>query len=59
MNTLGPGFLEKVYENALIVELRRRGIECKPQEPIPVYYKGEEVGKYFVDVLSRENCSSN
>jgi GxxExxY protein len=51
MNTLGPGFLEKVYENALVVELCRRGVKGKPQEPIPVYYKDEEVGKYFVDVL--------
>ena len=44
MNTLGPGFLEKVYEKALVVELRQRGVECKPQEPIPVFYKGEDVG---------------
>jgi GxxExxY protein len=51
MNTLGPGFLEKVYENALAVELRRRGVECKQQEPMPVFYKGEDVGKYFVDLL--------
>jgi GxxExxY protein len=51
MNTLGPGFLEKVYENALIEELSRKGIRAKGQEPIPVFYKGVNVGNYFVDLL--------
>jgi GxxExxY protein len=54
MNTLGPGFLEKVYENALVVELKRQGIRCAPQEPIRVSYKGEDIGIYFVDVLVEE-----
>lgn len=48
---LGAGFLEKVYENALIIELRQRGLKAKSQAPINVYYKGELVGEYFVDIL--------
>jgi GxxExxY protein len=50
-NTLGPGFLEKVYENALRVELIRRGLSVKQQEPIKVYYLGELVGDYYADLL--------
>src|SRR2546423_1074036 len=50
-NTLGAGFLEKVYERALIQELRLRGITAEPQVPIPVLYKGESIGDYFADIL--------
>jgi len=50
-NILGPGFLEKVYENALLVELKRRGLKVKNQVPISVSYKGEVVGEYFADLL--------
>jgi GxxExxY protein len=50
-NTLGPGFLEKVYENALRVELIRRGLSVKQQEPIKVYYLGELIGDYYADLL--------
>ena len=48
---LGPGFLEKVYENALLSELRKRGLNVENQVPINVSYKGEIVGKYFADIL--------
>jgi GxxExxY protein len=48
---LGPGFLEKVYENALLVELKRRGLKAKNQAPIRVTYKGEVVGDYTADLL--------
>jgi GxxExxY protein len=51
-NILGPGFLEKVYENALLVELKRRGLKAKSQVPITVSYKGDVVGDYAVDLLS-------
>ena len=54
-NTLGAGFLEKVYERALCVELRKLGIEYKVQYPIAVYYDDEIVGDYFADLLI-ENC---
>ncbi len=48
---LGPGFLEKVYENALLVELKRRGIKAESQVPVKVSYKGSMVGEYVADLL--------
>ena len=48
---LGSGFLEKVYENALLLELRQRGLKADSQVPIKVFYKGEMVGEYFADIL--------
>jgi GxxExxY protein len=49
-NTLGPGFLEKVYENALRIELEKQGLEVKQQEPINVTYEGQVVGEYYADL---------
>ena len=49
-NTLGPGFLEKVYENALKIELRKLGIEARQQVKLPVWYDGHRVGVYFPDL---------
>ena len=49
-NTLGPGFLEKVYENALKIELRKLGIEARQQVKLPVWYEGHRVGLYFPDL---------
>lgn len=48
---LGYGFLEKVYENALLKELELNGIKATAQVPIKVQYKGFEVGNYFADIL--------
>ncbi len=48
---LGPGFLEKVYENALLIELRARGYKAESQVPIKVYYKENVVGEYFADIF--------
>jgi GxxExxY protein len=50
-NTLGYGFLEKVYVSALIVELQKLGLEVICQAPIHVYYSGQVVGEYFADLL--------
>jgi GxxExxY protein len=50
-NTLGFGFLEKVYENALFLEMTRMGMNCRKQVPITVFYDGEEVGIYFADII--------
>lgn len=50
-NTLGYGFLEKVYENALFIELESIGLNVKKQEPIKVYYEEKEVGVYFSDLI--------
>jgi GxxExxY protein len=49
-NVLGPGFLEKVYENALIIELRKLDIHARQQVKLPVLYEGEQVGIYFPDL---------
>ncbi len=50
-NALGYGFLEKVYENALVVELGLRGVAVEQQQPFTVRCKGEPVGDYFCDLL--------
>jgi GxxExxY protein len=50
-NTLGYGFLEKVYENAMVVELRSKGWEVKVQHPISVMYEGVQVGSYYADLF--------
>ena len=50
-NELGTGFLEKVYENSLAIELEEQGIGARQQVAIPVHYKGRVVGEYFADVL--------
>ncbi len=49
--TLGYGFLEKVYENALAIELRKMGLAVVQQAEIEVYYAGVLVGKYYADLL--------
>ena len=48
---LGSGFLEKVYENALQIELKSRGLKAASQVPLKVTYKGEIVGDYFADIV--------
>src|SRR5260370_5867944 len=53
-NTLGPGFLEKVYENALRIELEKVGFRVKQQEPINVVYEGQIVGEYYPDLWVNE-----
>ncbi|CCH54570.1 hypothetical protein BN8_03752 [Fibrisoma limi BUZ 3] len=50
-NTLGFGFLEKVYENAMRLELDKTGLFCTAQQSIDVYYDGEKVGLYYADLI--------
>lgn len=50
-NTLGYGFLEKVYENALVIELRAAGMVVEQQRAIFVYYERQLVGEYFADLV--------
>ena len=50
-NTLGFGFLEKVYQNALYLELKKQGFRCHCQQPIKVYYENIQVGDYFADII--------
>ena len=50
-NKLGYGFLEKVYENAMLIELKKFGLDCRNQFPIKVYYDEKNVGEYFADII--------
>lgn len=50
-NTLGYGFLEKVYHNALLVELRKLGLFVESEKQITVEYDGQSIGEYFADIL--------
>ena len=50
-NELGNGFLESVYEKALLVALRHKGIHAVSQAPVSVVFRGEVVGKFFADLL--------
>ena len=50
-NKLGYGFLEKVYENSMMIELRKFGFDCEKQKPIDVYYDDKKVGEYFADIV--------
>jgi GxxExxY protein len=50
-NTLGCGFLEKVYENALAHELHKAGLQVQQQHGITVYYDGVAIGEYTADLL--------
>ena len=50
-NQLGYGFSEKVYENALSIELRKLGLDVKQQASVEVFYDGQSVGEYFADML--------
>ena len=51
----GPGYLEEVYKNALLLELKELGLECEEEVPIPVEYKGVRVGDYRADIIV-EKC---
>ena len=54
-NTLGAGFLEKVYEKALLMELSKCNLVVETQYPVPVYYENMQVGDYYADLFV-ENC---
>lgn len=50
-NKLGYGFLEKVYENAMMIELLKLGLDCDRQKPIDVYYDEKRIGEYYADII--------
>ena len=50
-NTLGYGFLEGVYENALMIELEKIGLQAEQQVPIKVFYDKKNIGNFFADIL--------
>ncbi len=56
LNTFEAGFLKKVYENALALELRRAGLAVAQQHGAAVTYDGTVVGKYFVDLLMQDSA---
>jgi GxxExxY protein len=53
-NGLGYGFLEKVYHNAMVLELRKMGLAVASGKPISIYYDGRIVGEYFADIIVAE-----
>jgi GxxExxY protein len=53
-NTLGAGFLERVYHRALLAELRLRGLKAASEVTFPVTYKGHPVGEYFADIVVQD-----
>ena len=50
-NELGYGFLEKVYQNSMYLELKNKGYQVEAQSKIKVFYKGTEVGEYYADLI--------
>lgn len=54
-NQLGYGFLEKVYQNAMYLELKAQGYKVEAQKQIKVYYKSQIVGEYFADLVIEDN----
>ena len=50
-NRLGYGFLEKVYHNAMVLELRKTGLEAASEKAITVCYDGQVIGEYFADIV--------
>ena len=54
-NKLGYGFLEKVYENAMMIELKKEGFSAVSQYAIKVFYEGEVIGEYYADILVDNN----
>ena len=54
LNELGPGLSEKLYENALIIELTSRGLRVGQQKEFPVHYKGQFIGKLIPDLIVNE-----
>jgi GxxExxY protein len=54
-NTLGVGFVEKVYENALGIELRKAGLVAEQQKPVNVFYDGQVVGAFAADIFVNES----
>ena len=50
-NQLGYGFLEKVYENGMMIELKRLGLKAEKQKQLKVFYDELEIGKYYADII--------
>ncbi len=55
-NKLGYGFLEKVYENAMMIELQKLRMVAEKQKPIKVKYEGQSIGEYFADIVVEDKA---
>lgn len=53
-NELGAGFLESVYQNALLIALQQKGLKARPQFPLAVTFRGEVVGQFYADILVQD-----
>lgn len=56
-NELGYGFLEKVYQNAMYLELKSKGYKVEAQKQIKVYYKNQVVGEYYADLIVEDSIT--
>jgi GxxExxY protein len=54
-NTLGFGFLEAIYQNALLIELKKSGLHAEKEKRIQVYYDNQLVGDYIADIIVEKN----
>ncbi len=57
LNTLKPGLDEKLYENALVIELRKHGLKVEQQRQFPVHYEGQLIGTLIPDLIVEERSS--
>jgi GxxExxY protein len=53
-NSVGFGFYEKVYENAMMLELKKYKLNCDQQKPITVFYDGQSIGSYYADLIGED-----
>ena len=52
--TLGPGFLERIYRRALLIEMRKKGLAAETEKEVIIYYDDEEVGRHRLDILAED-----
>lgn len=50
-NVLGPGFVERIYRRALLIELRKHGLRVETEKNIPIHYDGHLIGRHLLDLL--------
>ena len=51
MKELGPGFLERVYKNALLIAMKQKGLEVEVERPYEVIFRGRIIGRYYADLV--------
>ena len=58
-NVLGPGYLESIYQNALIIELQSMGFKCDTEKLVKIFYSGHEIGEHRLDLIIEEKLLLN